>query len=232
MIVYLFVYAIVWFVLFFLLKFIKSKYLVTPNQRYNAVTVLHALYCTVYTLIYFTFFQSIADYVMPQTVVSFHLLAMAGAFYLFALVIVFFIGRKIDKFGIFHHLTMALFIGYFLINSELPLYYTLLAFFILPGIFFNSFLVYKESEGSNPAISNLLFRLNGQAWLIVRILLFIVFSLYALYCEYLEVNPATIPYRNVLLPVMLTFCFFNTYYYIFIKRKLKKMNSATTLLVD
>lgn len=229
MIVNLIVYSLVWFVLFFLLKLIKSKYLVTPNQRYNAVTVLHALYCTVYVLIYFTVFQSIADYVTPQTVVSSHLLSMAGAFYIFSLVIVFFIGRKVDKFGVFHHLTMALFIGYFLFNIELPVYYNLLAGFILPGIFFNSFLVYKESEGSDPAISNLLFRLNGHAWLIVRIFLFIGFALYALYSEYLGINPRTIPYQKELLPVMLTFCFFNTYYYVFIKRKLSKMNSAKDL---
>ncbi len=221
MVVNLILYSFVWLILYYLLKIINSKYLVTANQRYNAITVIHAIYCTIFTLIYFLFFQSLTDYVAPQNQASTLFLTLAGSFYLFAVAIVFFIGRKIDWFGVVHHLVMALFISYFLYNSDLPIYYTFIAFFILPGIFYNSFLVYKEANGSNQETSELLFRLNAYAWLAFRIILFAVFVLYALYCEWLEINPRTIVHRPVLFPVLLTFCFFSSYYYVFIRRKLK-----------
>lgn len=232
MIVHLVLYSFIWLFIYFLLKVVPSKFLVTANQRYNAVTVIHAMYCTFFTLIYFLFFQSLSDYVSPQNEVSTLFLTLAGSFYLFAVVIVFFIGRKIDWFGIFHHLTMAVFISYFLFNTDLPVYYTFIAFFILPGIFYNSFLVYKEAEGSDPDFSHLLFRLNAYSWMLFRIVLFAVFILYALYCEWQEMNPLTIAHRNVLFPVLVTFCFFSAYYYVFIQRKLKKMNSARKLPVN
>jgi len=163
------------------------------------------------------------DYVSPQNWVTSQFLTIAGAFYIFAIAIMFFLGRKMDWFTVFHHVILALFISYFLYNNELPAYYTIIAFFILPGIFYNSFLVYKESEGYDKEFAKQLFRWNALSWLLIRILLFAVFILYALYCEWLEVNPKTLPYRYVLFSVLITFCFFSSYYYVFIRKKLKAM---------
>jgi len=218
--------VVIWFIVFFLLTKTDSKYLVTANQCNNAVGVIHVLSTVVPCILYFLFIQPLWDYTIPMSRWVISVLTLAVSFYVFAIITLLFIGRKTDWFGIFHHAVIVAFAFYFLSIPETPVYFYFLAFFLIPGAFYSSYLVYKESEDSKKEVSYKLFKWNAHSWLIVRIILFAIYALYLIYCEWTKLNPNTVDYRTGTILLFVMVAFFNIYYYVFIKRKLHEMRAV------